>query len=234
MNTRELFLLKSPWTWKELAKLLVLVLVIVPIFVEHLLKQYLLDVLQNELYAGTLVGLIMSIVFMLGLYMIAIKPKKLSWNEVGLKKFPKKYWGSIFSLTLVLIVISIALVILMELLIGVGTENNKTESLQSRMTPFNFMIGFVSAAIISPLYEEIFYRGFLYRFLRSKYGISIGMLSSSFIFMIVHIPTYNTLPVNFVSGLIFAWTYEKSGSVIPGIIIHGIFNGIAIILISLG
>ncbi|WP_117170124.1 CPBP family intramembrane glutamic endopeptidase [Paraliobacillus sediminis] len=234
MNNRELFFLKSPWTWKELFKLLILVLVIVPIFLEHLLKGYLSDVLQNDLYSGTLVGLSMSLIFMFGLYIIAIKPKCLSWKDVGLKKFSKKYWGAIIGWTAVLIVISVALVIVMELLIGVGTENSKTESLQSRLTLFNFLIGFVSAAIISPLYEEIFYRGFLYRFLRSKYGITLGILGSSIIFTIVHIPTFNTLPVNFVTGLIFAWTYEKSGSVIPGIIIHGIFNGIAIILTALG
>jgi citrate lyase synthetase len=48
--------------------------------------------------------------------------------------------------------------------------------------------------------------------------------------MIAHIPTYNTLPVNFISGLVFAWTYEKTGSILPAIIIHASYNGIAFIL----
>ncbi|MEK5056564.1 type II CAAX endopeptidase family protein [Niallia sp. FSL K6-0212] len=234
MNNREKFFLKSPWTWKEVVQLLILVLVIVPIFIEYLLQGYLSAVYQNDLYSGTLIGLIMSIIFMLGLYFIAILPNKLSWREVGLKSFSANYWRAIIGWTFVLIVISIIMVVVIEILIGVGPENNKTDSLQSRTTLLNFFIGFVSAAIISPVYEEIFYRGFLYRFIRSKYGILIGMLGSSLIFMIVHIPTFNTLPINFVSGLIFAWTYEKSGSVVPPIIIHGIFNGIAIILTALG
>ncbi len=234
MNNREMFFLKSPWTWKELVQLLILVLVIVPIFIEYLLKGYLSEVFQNDLYSGTLIGSIMSVIFMLGLYFFALLPNKLSWKEVGLKSFSVNYWKAIIGWTIVLIVVSIALVVIMEILSGVGPDNSKTDSLQSRMTLLNFLIAFVSAAIISPVYEEIFYRGFLYRFLRSKYGIPIGMLGSSFIFMIVHIPTYNTLPVNFASGLIFAWTYEKSGSVIPPMIIHGIFNGIAIILTALG
>lgn len=116
--------------------------------------------------------------------------------------------------------------------LGIGTANSKTESLQSQMTLLNFVIAFVSAAIISPVYEEIFYRGFLYRFFSSRFGIIAGLLISSTIFTIVHIPTYNTLPVNFVSGLIFAWAFQKTGSVIPGIIIHGAFNGLAVILTS--
>jgi uncharacterized protein len=228
------FFRQTPWSWQELMKLLLLVLVIVPIFIEYLLKGYLSNILQNELYSGTFVGLVMAIIFTAGLYVIAMKPNKLSWQEVGLKRFSPQYWPSLVGWTFVLIVISVAMVVVMELLLGVGPENNKLESLQSRITPINFLIAFVSAAIISPIYEEIFYRGFLYRFLRGKFGIAISLFISSFIFMIVHIPTFNTLPVNFVGGLIFAWTYEKSGSIIPAILIHSLFNGIAVILTSLG
>lgn len=234
MENREIFFHTSSWTWKELGKLLLLVLVIVPVFIEFLLKEYFLAVLQNDLYAGTLIGFIMSIIFTLAVYFIILRPNALSWKEVGLKKFSAGYWGPIIGWTFVLIVISIIIVVIMEMLLGVGPENSKTDSLQSGMTLINLLIGFVSAAIISPLYEEIFYRGFLYRFLRSKFGVPIGMLSSSFIFMIVHIPTFNTLPINFVSGLVFAWTYEKSGSIVPAIMIHGMFNGIAVILTALG
>ncbi len=204
-------------------------LVLVPFFVEYLLMNYLSGAFQNELYAGTLVGFIMSIIFMCGLYLIALKPKQLAWHDVGLNRFPQKYWGPLAGWTVVLIIFSILLVLAMDLM-GIGVENNKTESIQSQVTPLNFLIAFVSASIISPIYEEIFYRGFLYRLLRSKRGIATGMLVSSFIFMIVHIPTYNVLPATFASGLIFSWTYEKTGSVIPGIIIHGTFNGIALIL----
>lgn len=229
---KKIFLKDSQWSWMEFVYLLILVLILVPFFIEYLLKNFLSEAFQNELYSGTLVGLIMSVIFISGLYFIALKPKRLTWNEVGLNHFSKKYWKLIPIWTLALIVVSIALVVAMDLL-GVGVDNSKTESIQSRLTPLNFFIGFVSASIISPVYEEIFYRGFLYRFLRSRYGIAIGMSVSSFIFMIVHLPTYNVLPVTFVSGLFFSWTYEKTGSVIPAIIIHGIFNGIALILTTI-
>ncbi|MFJ7936473.1 lysostaphin resistance A-like protein [Sporosarcina sp. NPDC096371] len=229
MKHQKLFFNQSPWSWKEFAQLLILVLVLIPFFVEYLLMNYLSASFQNELYAGTLVGFIMSILFMCGLYLIALKPKQLDWRAVGLTRFPKKYWGPIAGWTVILIAISLALVLIMELM-GIGVENSKTESIQSQVTPLHFLIAFVSACIISPVYEEIFYRGFLYRLLRSKRGIATGMLVSSFIFMIVHIPTYNVLPVTFVSGLVFSWTYEKTGSVLPGIIMHGTFNAIALIL----
>lgn len=220
------------WSWRDLIYMLFLVLVLVPIFIEYALFNYLVSVFQNELYAGTLMGLTMAIIFTTALYFIVLKPKGQSLKSVGLQSFPLKEWKLIALWTLVLIVVSIALMVVMFYL-GIGTDNSKTESLQSQISLLNFGIGFVSAAIISPVYEEIFYRGFLYRFFSSRYGVLSGMLISSIIFTVVHIPTFNTLPVNFVSGLIFAWVYQKTGSIIPSILIHGIFNGIAVILTSI-
>ncbi|WP_186759837.1 type II CAAX endopeptidase family protein [Planococcus sp. CPCC 101016] len=220
------------WKWRDLIYMLFLVLVLVPIFIETVLFNYLVNVFQNELYAGTLNGLIMAIIFTTALYFLVLKPKGQSWKAVGVRSFPFRKWKLIAVWTIILIMVSIVLVIFMSF-VGIGTENSKTESLQSQMTLLNFGIGFVSAAIISPIYEEIFYRGFLYRFFSSRYGVFSGMLISSLIFTAVHIPTFNTLPVNFVSGLIFSWVYYKTGSVIPSILIHGIFNGIAVILTAL-
>lgn len=224
---------KEVWQWRDLIFMLVLVMVLVPIFIETFLFDYLVSVFQNELYAGTLNGFIMAILFTTALYFIVLKPKGQSWKAVGVQSFPLREWKLIAVWTAILIVVSIALVIAMSFL-GIGTENSKTESLQSQMTLLNFGIGFVSAAVISPIYEEIVYRGFFYRFFSSRYGILSGMVISSIIFTVVHIPTYNTLPVNFVSGLVFSWVYQKTGSVIPSMLIHGIFNGIAVMLTAVG
>ncbi|WP_407407394.1 CPBP family intramembrane glutamic endopeptidase [Peribacillus sp.] len=221
------------WSWRELVSILVLVLVLVPFFIEFLLANFLLELFHDDLYSGTLVGFIMSIIFMLAVYSLALQPKSLRWNEVGLRKFQRSYWKNIIGWSFVLIVVSILILIVMDI-VGIGYENSKTESVQAHLTPIHFVLGFVSAAIISPIYEEILYRGFLYRWLRSKYGLKAGLFLSSFIFMIVHIPNYNVLPVTFISGLLFAWTYEKTKSVVPGMIIHGTFNAIALILTAFG
>ena len=56
-------------------------------------------------------------------------------------------------------------------------------------------------------------------------------LISSIIFTVVHIPTYNTLPVNFLSGVVFAWLYEKTNSIfLSAMIAHALFNFIAVLL----
>ena len=230
MEHQKNFFSQSPWSWKEMLLLLTLVLVLIPFFIEFLLAQAFTDILQNDLYSGTLIGFIMSIIFTLGVFLIAIKPKNLKWKEVGFQCFSKSYWSSIIGWIIILIVGCILLAYIVDWLFEIGTNNSKTESLATRLSTINIIIAFISAAIVSPIYEEIFYRGFLYRFFRSKYGLLAGMVISAFIFMIVHIPTFNSLPYTFLSGLIFAWTYEKTQSIYPAMIIHGIFNGIAVIL----
>ncbi|WP_235867368.1 CPBP family intramembrane glutamic endopeptidase [Priestia abyssalis] len=220
------------WTYREISLLLLLTLVIVPIGIEFLLHDFLYQVFQNSLYSGTITGFVMATVFTLGVYFISLRPHRLEWNVVGLQSFSRNYWKWMIVWTVVLIASSLLILTLMDLL-QIGVENKKTESLKENMTWFTFSIGFISAAIISPIYEEIFYRGFLYKWIRIKWGVGAGISLSSLIFTIVHIPTYNTLPVNFISGVIFAWTYEKSGSILPGMIIHGTFNGIAVILTAL-
>lgn len=220
------------WTNKDMILMLFITFIVVPVIIELLLHQFFYFVFQDRLYSGTTTGFVMSLVFTVSVYSIALKPYGLKWADVGFRLFSKRYWKSIIGWLIILIVASIFLVLLMEQM-KLGIENSKTNSMQSNLNWLTFTIAFISAAIISPLYEEIFYRGFIYKWFRVKWGVTAGILISSIIFTIVHIPTFNTLPVNFVSGVVFAWTYEKSGSILPAIIIHSLFNGTAVILTAL-
>ncbi|MFC7679258.1 CPBP family intramembrane glutamic endopeptidase [Paenibacillus sp. GCM10028914] len=221
--------LKDPWTWREFAALLLLEFGFVIGLLKFAVKPLYTYWLGDELYSGTLTGLTIAIVLLGGVYLIALRPKQLSWRELGVRAFPAKDWGRILLWTVVLIIGS---VLVMELtnLLGNTYENSKTEAMQQHVTFVTVLIAFVSAAIISPLYEEIFYRGFIYRWLRTRLSMRWAIILSSLIFTIVHIPTYNAMPVNFISGIVFAWAYERTNSIWPAVIVHGLVNGIAVVL----
>jgi uncharacterized protein len=232
MNTNESFFKSMPWSWKEFAIIFTFIALVVPIFVEYIIGGFLQQFFQNDLYALMLMGIIMSIVFMVTLYLVTMRPFHLSWKELGLTSFPKKYWGAITGWLIVLLIGSTIILEIM-MMFGGTYENNKTEGIQANLAFFPFLLAFITACIISPIYEEILYRGFLYRWIRTKYGVKTGIIISSTTFMLIHIPTYNTLPVNFLTGLVFAWTYEKTKSIVPAIILHAAFNMIAIVLTAL-
>ncbi|MGE6261328.1 CPBP family intramembrane glutamic endopeptidase [Heyndrickxia sporothermodurans] len=229
MNWKE----QDRWSLKEFIILMFLEFVFVIGCIKFVVHPRYSHLLDNELYAGTLMGLTIAITLMLGIYFVGLRPKKLSWSEVGVKAFSAKDWKIIAVFTIFLLVGDVIILVLTSF-IGNTWENSKTEALQQNVTFFTVLIAFISAAVISPIYEEIFYRGFLYRWLRTRVGFIGAIILSSFIFTIIHIPTYNVMPVTFFSGIIFALAYERTNSIWSSVIIHGLTNGIMVLLTSLG
>jgi len=229
MNWKE----QDPWGWKEFILLMLFEFGLVIGCIKFVVKPIYSDWLDNELYAGTLMGLTIAIILLSGVYLIALRPKQLSWSEVGVKPFNVKDWKIIIFYSFILLVGAVIIVVLTSF-IGNSWENSKTEAMQQNATFFTILIAFISAAIISPIYEEIFYRGFLYRWLRTRIGLTGALLLSSLIFTIIHIPTYNVMPVNFFSGILFALAYERTNSIWSSVLIHGLTNGVMVLLASLG
>lgn len=222
-------ILKSMWGWKEILYLFMFVFIIVPVTVESLFYDYALKVIGNALYAGVLMGFIMAVIFTTVVYLFCIKRYKLSWKDIGIRKLSwRDFLWTVVAL-IFLIIVSIAVLMIMEKM-GISFENSKTETVQNDKSIYAFCIAVIGAAVISPIYEEVLYRGVFYTFFRDRYGIWGGVLISSIIFTVVHIPTYNTLPVNFLSGVVFAWLYEKTNSILSAMTAHALFNFIAVLL----
>ncbi|AGX06803.1 hypothetical protein B14911_13182 [Bacillus sp. NRRL B-14911] len=224
---------RDPWGWREFILLMLLEFIIVIGVVKLIVQPLYAEWLKDDLYAGTLTGLTIAVILMAGVYFTALRPKRLSWREVGVKGFALKDWKLIGLYSAVLLAGAVIIVVLTSF-IGNTWENSKTEAMQQNVTFFTVLIAFISAAVISPIYEEIFYRGFLYRWLRTRMGLTGALLLSSLIFTIIHIPTYNVMPVNFFSGILFALAYERTGSIWPPVLIHGLTNGFMVLLTSLG
>ncbi|WP_376766231.1 CPBP family intramembrane glutamic endopeptidase [Bacillus haikouensis] len=77
------------------------------------------------------------------------------------------------------------------------------------------------------------YRGFLYPTIRNTFGIKKAILLSSLIFSLVHLPSLDILPVNFINGIVFALLYERTNSIYVPIIAHALFNFCLITLVYL-
>ena len=232
-NNENSWKLRDPWGSKEFILLLLLEFIFVIGFLKGVISPIYSQWLNNDLYAGTLMGLTIAIILITGVYIVALRPQALSWSEIGIKRFNISDWKIIIGYSVILLIGAVIIVILTSF-IGNTWENSKTESLQQNVTILTVLIAFVSAAVISPIYEELFYRGFLYRWLRTRIGFYGAIVISSTIFTIVHIPAYNVMPVNFFSGIIFALAYERTNSIWPSVLIHGITNGIMVLLTSLG
>lgn len=82
----------------------------------------------------------------------------------------------------------------------------------------------LSYTILAPVFEELVFRGVLYSTLRRRWNASTSVIVSALVFSLAH--GYGTfgLVTIFWSGMLWAWSYEKTGSVLPGMAAHALNN----------
>jgi membrane protease YdiL (CAAX protease family) len=113
----------------------------------------------------------------------------------------------------------------------IGSESFVSEDLKV-LYPLNYLLLVPIIAIITPFVEESIFRGYLLRImLRNKFSPLIAVVLQALLFTVVHLSFRNALAV-FVAGIILGYTAYSFYSIIPGIIIHSIFNILVLVNIN--
>ncbi len=87
--------------------------------------------------------------------------------------------------------------------------------------------------LMTPLAEEVFFRGFVFAGLLPRLGPGPAIVLSSLVFSAFHFEPAVLIPI-FVTGAALAWLYRRTGSIWPGIAAHAGQNALAILGASLG
>jgi uncharacterized protein len=91
-------------------------------------------------------------------------------------------------------------------------------------TPSLTVVSLLEYVVFAPLFEELAFRGLLFAILRRKFSFLPAALISAGIFGIAHGYGWVGLLSVCWSGVLWAWIYEKTGSILPGILAHAINN----------
>ena len=91
-------------------------------------------------------------------------------------------------------------------------------------TPSLTAVSLAEYVVFAPLFEELAFRGLLFAILRRKFSFLPAALISAGIFGIAHGYGWVGLLSVCWSGVLWAWIYEKTGSLLPGILAHAINN----------
>jgi membrane protease YdiL (CAAX protease family) len=86
-------------------------------------------------------------------------------------------------------------------------------------------LALVLGAMVAPIAEETFFRGFLFAALRNHYRFWIAAGVSALIFAAGHMVPGAILPL-FLLGFLFAWLRERTGSIWPSIALHMLNNAL--------
>ena len=107
-----------------------------------------------------------------------------------------------------------------------GSENPVLAQVMQASSSANLLavlLFYLTLGVIAPLCEEILFRGFFYAAFRNKIGVPLSIIASSALFAVMHFDKSGA-PMLFVIGVVCAYMYERTRSLIPSIITHGLWN----------
>jgi uncharacterized protein len=91
-----------------------------------------------------------------------------------------------------------------------------------------FAANFAVVAVVAPVFEEFMYRGVGYGLLE-RLGTGTAIVVTGLLFGLAHGYVY-VLPLFVTYGLMLGWLRSRTGSIYPGMLVHGATNAAAMIL----
>ena len=112
---------------------------------------------------------------------------------------------------------------LLTYLLGTPAPQSFTLVLQGAKYTWQLPILLILGGIVTPLKEEVLFRGLFYPPLRRAYGRGMGIILTGTFFAFLHFDLVRFLPL-FIGGVVLTWLYERSSSLWPSIVAHGTWN----------
>ncbi len=176
------------------------------------------------------------------LRLMVVGSEALTWHDMGLRRpdgatLRDLAWGAVFAAPVVVLtgVVVIALVTV------IGQQ--PASPLPPAGSTSGLVLNLLAGAVIAPVYEELFFRGFTLTAWRRMAGPTAAIVRSAILFALIHaidqtgdtfsaalgvaiVAAAARLPVAFVLG----WVFDRRGSLWASIGLHGAFNAILLVI----
>ncbi len=184
-------------------------------------------VVENLDSLGLLIAYIISFLWILK---IAIN-RNFVYNK---QKIQWKFQKVPYRLIIIFLIMSLALGILIDPLTELIPMPESFEELFSKMVKPN-VFSFLAVVVAAPVLEELFFRGIILEAFLKNYSPVKAIIWSAVIFGSAHFNPWQFVGAGFL-GVLIAWAYYKTGSLIPGMLIHFFNNlvGFTVLVASSG
>jgi membrane protease YdiL (CAAX protease family) len=85
-------------------------------------------------------------------------------------------------------------------------------------------VSILEYVVFAPIFEELAFRGLLFAMLRRRFEFLPAALISTSLFALAHGYSLIGFLSVFWSGFLWAWIYERTGSLVPGMVAHAMNN----------
>jgi len=171
-------------------------------------------------------GLVVSLgelLLLVPVWLLAVRKYGVGWNMLGLRSFKWEMLGLGCGLMLLSLAFNLVYGLFLGLL-GLRIQPDLAPIFAQLSSPWLLLIG---GAVVAPIAEEIFFRGFVFAGLRPRYGWQRAAVISSALFALIHLIPTAIVPI-FILGYIFAHLYHRSNSIWPAILMHSATNALAL------
>jgi len=178
--------------------------------------------LEMEIDFGLVAGLA-EMLILVPVWWLAKHKYGATWRDLGLRGFQ----GWTLGLGCGLMILSFFFNLLYGLflaLFGQRAQVDYVAIFANLSSPWWLLL---AGIVVAPVVEEIFFRGFLFAGLRGRYGWQRAALISAALFALIHVQPLAVPPI-FILGLIFAFLYQRSGSIWPAIAMHVSTNALGL------
>lgn len=100
-------------------------------------------------------------------------------------------------------------------------------ALEMLLVPGLLLLGF-SIVVLAPVVEEIIFRALLFRWLRQRWAVLPAAVLSGLVFAAFHLDVATFVPLA-ITGIAFAWAYDRTGSIWAAITPHAGLNALVLL-----
>jgi membrane protease YdiL (CAAX protease family) len=95
------------------------------------------------------------------------------------------------------------------------------------LSPGAFVVALAVGGVLVPIGEELFFRGYVQSRLCRRWGSWPGIAWTSLFFALAHFDPIHSASA-LVAGVYLGWLAQRTGSTVPGIVVHSVNNLVAI------
>lgn len=188
----------------------------------------LLPLVDDPAVAG-IVGLFVSGAMGLLAFAVAVSVRIRGFAAFGLRGAAPRHLAAAAALGVVAYVVGTVFSIAYMTVSGDTQVVQSSYQAAAAASWWSLVLTVVAGVVVTPLGEEAFFRGVLANALLARYRAWIGVIASAAIFALAH-GINPVLPAAFVVGVLAAVLFRWSGSVWPGVVLHGANNLVALLV----
>jgi membrane protease YdiL (CAAX protease family) len=159
------------------------------------------------------------------LVLLALIAYSVPREQLGIRR--PRSWAAAAGLSVAIFIAVFVVGALLNPVLHPGREQGLAPSGWDGHRGAQFAANFVVIALVAPVAEELTFRGVGYGLLE-PYGRTLAIVAVGLAFGLAH-GLVEALPILAFFGTALAWLRSRTGSVFPGMVVHGCWNGIALL-----